>query len=287
MKLLVERHAIPHGDKTAYFLPKRVARIPERIDLAMQFVENLSRLTDDCIKLSQDASFVDPRPDLISRLLYLAAESGDCLFSVATEQQDGLTLDGRPVRWTGHPDESTVHTGRWLSTFYVNLICRRAIAIQRLVRVPPELLLASTTQLPTSQVQLASAYMAHWLGIDSEHVGQALLRAQRSTGRAQQGQLYILSHDVFQIQLFALYLDRDESEFQSWLVKGLEAHRDFWSEDEEHACEPQGYVSIPLTALAALAWDAGMRFDIDSEYLPMRLVTGEFLKDLPQAENGA
>ena len=59
------------------------------------------------------------------------------------------------------------------------------------------------------------------------------------------------------------------------LVKGLEAHRSYWSKDEDRRFKSTGFLSIPLTGIASMAYDKGFRFDIDAEYLPMWLVAGE------------
>ncbi|AWM40247.1 hypothetical protein GobsT_12960 [Gemmata obscuriglobus] len=40
----------------------------------------------------------------------------------------------------------------------------------------------------------------------------------------------------------------------------------------------EGWVSLSLTAVAALAWDRGLRFRVESDYLPWSWVTGELFQ---------
>jgi hypothetical protein len=58
----------------------------------------------------------------------------------------------------------------------------------------------------------------------------------------------------------------------------LEAHKEYWSATAELRKNIEGVISLPLTALAALAWDRGLRFHVESDYLPWSWVTGDVFR---------
>lgn len=77
------------------------------------------------------------------------------------------------------------------------------------------------------------------------------------------------------LDLLPPLVDRDAIGFEAALDRALEAHKEYWSKTAKRRKDPEGFVALDLTALAALAWDRGLRFQVDSDYLPWSWVTGE------------
>jgi hypothetical protein len=75
--------------------------------------------------------------------------------------------------------------------------------------------------------------------------------------------------------VFLRLIEKEASPFNEALVEALALHRQYWSRSEDVACDPRGYFSLSLTALAALAFDSGIPIMVDSDYLPMGLVRGD------------
>ncbi len=69
-----------------------------------------------------------------------------------------------------------------------------------------------------------------------------------------------------------LYAIAEQPEFGEKLAKGLELHKKYWTLTEDTRDDWDGMVSLPLLTAAAIATDRGLKFDIDSGYLPMRFV---------------
>ncbi|PTM58496.1 immunity 49 family protein [Desmospora activa] len=67
-------------------------------------------------------------------------------------------------------------------------------------------------------------------------------------------------------------------EFNKALAQAVDLHREFWTVDQYRATDPDGYFSLPLTAMAAIAHDIGMAVTVESEYLPARFIIGEGFK---------
>ena len=69
----------------------------------------------------------------------------------------------------------------------------------------------------------------------------------------------------------------EESGFAAAMAEGLKGHKEFWSQ-KKNRDEFGGFVSLRLTAVAALAWDRGMRFDVESDYMPACWVRGDHFR---------
>jgi len=76
--------------------------------------------------------------------------------------------------------------------------------------------------------------------------------------------------------------EQDSVGFSDELASALTLHKEYCSATKERRVEEVGFVSLQLTALAALAWNRGFRFHVMSDYLPWSWVTGEiFTKSTP------
>lgn len=78
---------------------------------------------------------------------------------------------------------------------------------------------------------------------------------------------------------------KDEEAFQRIYLSALAKHKDyaenkcFEFEGRPNLLDPEFWVSLPLLGLASKAHDSGMQIDIDSDYAPLRWITGSVLKD--------
>ncbi|MEM9983439.1 MAG: immunity 49 family protein [Bacteroidota bacterium] len=97
--------------------------------------------------------------------------------------------------------------------------------------------------------------------------------------------LYICEYQV--ATLLSLCLD-DEEGFNRHLIEALKQHDEFWTsnlnwegapeEDLLNSLDPQGYVALPLTAMAAMAYDKGWKLTVESDYMPASMVDGSISK---------
>lgn len=70
----------------------------------------------------------------------------------------------------------------------------------------------------------------------------------------------------------------DAAGFGKALAAALQRHRKYWGGTEKRRQDRHGWVSWPLTAVAALAWDRGLRFDVESDYTPTSWVRGDLFR---------
>ena len=79
-------------------------------------------------------------------------------------------------------------------------------------------------------------------------------------------------------------LENDVDAFNDALEKSLKDHRAFWSQKRilraggDPVCmDSNGFISLPLTAICAIAYDKNFPIDHDCAYIPEFLITGEDL----------
>jgi len=72
--------------------------------------------------------------------------------------------------------------------------------------------------------------------------------------------------------------ERDAAGLEVALTEAVIQHKKYWSSKAKRRNEDVGFVSLPLLGLAALAWDRGLRFRVESDYLPRTWVTGELFR---------
>src|SRR5262245_21103565 len=61
---------------------------------------------------------------------------------------------------------------------------------------------------------------------------------------------------------------RDSQGFAAALETALRQYHRFWSATAKLRDDMEGFVSVDLTAVAALAYDRGVAFDVESDYIP-------------------
>jgi hypothetical protein len=84
---------------------------------------------------------------------------------------------------------------------------------------------------------------------------------------------YMLDIASPQIDLFTYILRRNEEKFNELLLEALECFKEYFEQEgEEGKKDPDGLVSIPLSAIVRLAKDQGMAVHHTSDYLPAWLI---------------
>lgn len=236
--------------------------------------------------------------------LLAAADASTCLFAQALKVKEGLHVCGRPVRFqvreqepsgpapgtiemdgqlvpfevrTVHDDNSLINAGRWLNAFWLNLLCRKGEALAFVCHVPPAQLRASSTISPDYAHEMVRMCQALIAG--DPKTADLLLRALEGTEPNRpdvfnpERTLFI---DVQILNVLARALADDSVEFQRALTEALELHQEYWTADEDRRGSWQGFLPLELLAIAGYAYDRGLRFRVESPYLPMWLVRGQF-----------
>jgi Immunity protein 49 len=185
--------------------------------------------------------------------------------------------EGPPVTYSEPADESHVHVGRWTDAWYQAAVTRQANLLSMLRDVPTDLLRRSSTRGSDfayrhvdfiKETWLDARFIHHPVFTELEEISAACLD---NTDRCQ----YVRHLTAPFLEVLRQIEKGDERQLDAALTEASQMHKKYWSATKKRRQELEGLVSLKLTAAAALAWDRGMRFDVESDYIPKSWVTGE------------
>ena len=153
---------------------------------------------------------------------------------------------------------------RTIQSLYLALIYGDTASRELIARMPPATLRQTTTK--------TDPFWLTWKhGLDSitsapEHALRRLREAQAGIESATVGRADALQRARHTLSLFEAVLTDDADAAAKRLVTALEAHRAFWSSDDNDNL-PDGLVSLSASAAVALARERGLSLDVESAYL--------------------
>ncbi|MGK5557372.1 immunity 49 family protein [Actinomadura kijaniata] len=217
------------------------------------------------------------------RSTVLAMQAGTAAFQAATRPA-GTVVECRfgtetlPVRSEGPSFWTT--GGEWLNACYLALVCREKERLDFLNSVSPDFLRDSAAGGSAAPYLYPwiQALQALWRGEEDcqEHLYAAVEAIDPQGGRDRANLIAFPAMRVFEA-----VIAEDGAAFNDALFEGLEWHREHWTRDAERRRSPEGFVALPLLALACLATDLGIPVEVESEYLPGHLVKGEWVGEFP------
>jgi hypothetical protein len=169
---------------------------------------------------------------------------------------------------------STTNTGKWLSGFFAALVRRDTEALHVLSNIPLEILRNSSTKSNEYVYLYVDFLQALWRR--ENDLGTRLLNTASATDpeKLEMGGDYALSIVVPALNLLLQLLQRDAPQFNHVLYSALETHKQFWSVNEMRSRDPYGFIAWPLLAIASFAYDLKIPIEVESAYLPLRLLHG-------------
>ncbi|MFF3860285.1 immunity 49 family protein [Streptomyces sp. NPDC002209] len=207
----------------------------------------------------------------------LAMQVGSALFTAGTAQESPVplrvgTLDEvRRLPATGPQDY--LHAGNWLTAFYLAVICRENDRLKQLAQVPVEFLRASGAEFDEYVYAWIETLQNFWSG--RPETWDTLVTAVQGTAPEQAriaGSELILKVLYPPLELFQLYLRREEQAFTESLAQALTWHKEYWTANEARSLSGDGLVALAPLAIACLAYDADMTLGVESDYLPKHLI---------------
>lgn len=220
---------------------------------------------------------IDPDTPQICDAIRLGAEAVAALFAAATagQGQVEVRLGGQTVSAAAAVDRSVVHPGNWLGGYFLAAICRERELLDVLCDTPSAVLRESSSKADEYAYLYVDALRAFWR--QEDQAPALLLEALKATDPEQlaiAAEDYVLDVVVPQMEVLYRLMDQDAPGFNKVLQKAVQLHRDYWKKGDRQN-DPDGYLSFPLTGLASFAYDAGLPVEVESDYLPPRLVLGE------------
>jgi hypothetical protein len=219
---------------------------------------------------------LDPESPEICRHLRLGAEAMAALFkgAMCKEAQVEVRLGNETVSVPTGLSSGMHHTGNWTDGFFFALICREYELLDVLCEVPLDLLRSSATTSQECSYLFVDALQAYWR--QEATAPERLMAALEATApeRVRQDvQEYILNLVVPQLELVLRLMDHDAPGFNKALEFALERHHAYFKKGKR-PFDADGYLALGPLALASAAFEAGLAIEVESDYIPRRLVEG-------------
>ncbi|MEV6227118.1 immunity 49 family protein [Saccharopolyspora shandongensis] len=207
--------------------------------------------------------------------LSLSGAAGSAFFATAklpSGEFDFTIRERMALKATGPTTDHTPPV--WLESLWACLISRDELSSDELCVYPVDTLRDNDSSFPAFFYSWANAVAAFCLRDDDAltKLNTALADTDPDTVGPDALELALR---IYYPQMKVLhYLATQEAEaFNTALAQAVEHHKEFWTGDRQRATDPDGFFSLPLTAMAAIAHDIGMAVTVDSEYLPNHVIT--------------
>jgi hypothetical protein len=228
-------------------------------------------------------SAVQPDSPEISRAIRVGAQAGAAMYRILAGGDEPLKFqlgDGPPLQKAGSIDLRTAHSGTWTSSFYLAVLSHDSALASSLCRVPVKLLRQSSTKGPEFHDLFVEAAQGVWTRARGARKLVEAALAATDPGRPDIRTPEWDQHWwVPQIKLLACLLDKRLANFGEALASALLLHKAYFSKTDEKRGETWGFLALGPMACTVLALERGLTLDVESDYLPMRLVRGDAVKD--------
>ena len=278
----INRHKVQH-DLIERLFRREIERFDEFYISARQKVQNLTLFHDFVASnVYLAGAVVLPDSSEVARALLLSAQALGAIFAFSLEPPpDDYELgEGPPVQYSAPIDPSIPDILLWRKAYDLALIARQTVPLDYLCRVTKETFQGSSLVGYTDEEYwLMELKQRAW---QDPNFGWEPLLAKCETLKSRSAECSDLE-GIKHVQCLGIpYLlvlrklcERDSLGLETVLTEALKLHKQYWSAKASRRKEEVGFVSLPLLGLAALAWDRGLRFKVESDYLPWSWVTGE------------
>jgi hypothetical protein len=275
----ISHHLVKKEFLTTLYL-EDCGRLDSFLTAARQHPNGLNLLASVARSVYRAGSVVAPDAPEVARALLIAAQAKTAIFVAARVEEPPryVTLgEGPPITYSSPIDEAYVHVGTWTDAFYLAAITRQSDLLAVLRGVPTDLLRQSSTRGSDFAYQYVDFLKDAWATAQFTHYAEFIdleKRCAACTDRTARCK-YVRHLTAPFLSVLRCVEAGDSASLNSALAEASKMHKKYWNASEKLRNDFDGFVSLQLTAAAALAWDRGMRFDVESDYTPRSWVTGE------------
>jgi Immunity protein 49 len=272
----IARHDITHPEIAQDKFKFACSRLAKVVGYAQSRAANLYSVLETTWNILLCGSVVDPNSVHVHQAIRIGAHAGAAFFSVASHEGpvNYQLGDGPIVTSQGGVDASLVHSATWHRAFSLCVLARERDLIDSLCRIPSELFQESSTKSPEFHNLFVDAVESFWTG--GAKTGR-LIEATRAATDASRLDVrtadFDFHHWVPEINLLSCLHDH-QKDFAESLTDALRLHQKYYSANEERGRDWYGFIAMRPLVWAAIGFDRGVPFSIDSDYFPMYLVKG-------------
>ncbi|MCY0952746.1 immunity 49 family protein [Streptomyces sp. H27-S2] len=282
MTARVVRHIVPAVDEQ---VTERLAdEFETRIRSLDASPSTVGTALNEALLLVQAHQALNPRANRFATwdATVSAMQVGAAAFAAASVTDGGIEAriahEVRTIKATG--PQPHANAGNWLTVLWFVIVCRDQPRMDAMCRVPLDLLRSSGAE--------GDEYVYHWVDALQTYWREQPGLLEKLTSAIEQSHpdiATIAPRDLLQcvlyppVNLFHQFLRKDHDGFNQALAEALELHKAYWSTPERSG-DIAGFLALGPLAIACLAHDAGFPIEVESDYLPVRLLdrswVGEF-----------
>ncbi len=166
---------------------------------------------------------------------------------------------------------------QWTKLFYLAVILRDQTSVRDLSSIPESFMRQTDLQCDEADYAIVRFYKGIY--DPSADIGQLLIEAMEATDPQNYEAVrfdYFLELKVPELSLYRCIFSNKPEEYNEELAEAVSLHKKFWGH-EERAYDKHGWVAYPLVAASVIAYGSKKYpIKVDSPYLPLWLVRGEF-----------
>ncbi|WP_417501847.1 immunity 49 family protein [Marinobacter sp.] len=277
---MIKRHHTPNIASYEYCLErykKMLVRAPAVIQQTPRSA--LPTFFNSCREFFATEASVHPGSALAWQALCLAEQLGTGHFrSVLNDGKElQLRFEDRQLPITGKYTANNTDIGVWLKVFCYGVMTRSGEALEVLNQVGEDMLLQAE-KAPATKYELALAALLKGVYNPEANLAQLLLdsKAAFDPDELHDSRFFYVSRILLPIDsiIRTIFAGDQEDAFNEHMEEALRLHQEYWVKVSETA--EDGLVSVPLTALAVMAYDhKGYRVRVENEYIPDWVVTAD------------
>ncbi|MYQ81771.1 MULTISPECIES: immunity 49 family protein [unclassified Streptomyces] len=286
MTTVITRHDLRGGADTEALANRLSERLVEEIDDLEESAALLDFTFGSTVLGLHARCAIDPRASKVEtwEATVNAMQVSSALFaaSLVTEGTVECRINRKLRTIPAAGGMGTADTGKWLSAFWLALICRDEARLAQLSEIPLERMRSPQGQYDEYIYHWVDTLQTWWLrgpGLADKLIATIeasdLSMAQIAPRDLMDGILYP------PINLFYHYLRRDQDGFAPALADALKLHKAYWTLNEDRATDVDGSIALGPLAIACLAHDADFPLDIESGYLPKHLLQRTWIGEFP------
>lgn len=278
----MEKHIVPRHEFNSENKNIRVSffrEIESEIKDDLQFdSQNAGLIFQDAFYAIGDAVVINsPKKDVIE-ILRLVTELGINYFRNALADPNStisMSIRDELFEVEAKPENAYSDPAYWARYFYCATISKNKKAINELITIPENVFRSS--EIVYDEVDFAIVRFLKGLYQDVK-LAPILLEAIKLTNQELNNKErydYLDYIKLPELELYTRIFSNDNEGFNLALIEALENHKKFWKKKPN---DTEGWISFPIICACIVALEThDFKIEVESDYLPIWLVTGEYL----------